>query len=202
MYVMENLILSSESKNVITAYIKDARLLKHEITILDEILEAISAENQAKLGWFNQFGPSIRHIHMNVHAYRKGLEFGFTQIEFGKYNWFARPEFLDKDDVILGNPHHYTQHSTIHLGRGPVGVWSYGLNYSYGLASGGYALSVFGHQFCSRQDALMAGLNDLKARMTKVVGSNDTTNYKQPIILATLDDIKKAQINAVQLALF
>jgi len=199
---MENLILNPESQNLITAYIKEARLLKHEKAILDEIMQAITAEDKAKLDWFRQFGPTIRHIHMNVHAYRKGLEFGFTQIEFGQYNWLAPHEFLDKEDVIFGNPTHYAQHSIVHLGRGPAGIWSYGLNCSYGLASGGYAISVFGYQFSNRHDALMAGINDLKERMTKVIGSNDTTNYKQPVILATLEAIKKAQINAVQLALF
>lgn len=202
MHVMENLILTPDSKNAITDYIGSARLLKHEVAILDEMLEAISAKDLLKLEWFSQFGPTIRHIHMNVHAYRKGLEFGFMEIEFGLYNWLARPEFPDKEDIILGNPKHYGQYSTIHLGRGPAGIWTYALNYSFGLASGGYTLSVFGYQFSNRQDALMAGLNDLKERMTKVVGSKDTTNYKQPIILATLDDIKKAQINVVQLTLF
>ncbi len=139
---------------------------------------------------------------MSVHAYCKGLEFSFMEIEFGKYNWFARPEFLDKEDIFLGNPHHYAEHSIIHLGRGPAGIWTFALNYSFGLAGGGSALSVYGKQFTNRQDALMTGLNELKDMMTKVIGHNDTTNYKQPIILATLNDIKKAQINAVQLALF
>jgi hypothetical protein len=203
MYVMENLILSPESKKAIIDYIKECRLMQHEKAIMQEIIAAVNSADQTKLDWFSQFGPSLRHIHMNVHAYRKGLEFGFTKIEFGQYNWFARPEFLEKEDIILGNPKHYAEHSIIHLGRGPAGIWTYALNYNYGLAAGGgYALSVYGKQFPNRQDALMTGLTDLKEMMTKVIGHKDTTNYKQPIILSNLESIKKAQVNAVQLALF
>lgn len=202
MYVMENLILSFESKNVITDYINQCHLARHEKAILEEIMEAVNGCDHTKLEWFSQFGPSIRHIHMNVHAYRKGLEFGFTEIEFGKYNWFERPEFLDKEDIILGNPNHYAEHSIIHLGRGPAGIWTYALNYSYGLASGGSALSVYSKQFTNRQDALITGLTELKIMMTQAIGNKDTTNYKQPVILATLNDIRKAEINMVQLTLF
>jgi len=46
------------------------------------------------------------------------------------------------------------------------------------------------------------GLNDLKAKMIARVGSTDTTNDKQPIILATLRDIGKAKIGMVQSTLF
>jgi len=38
--------------------------------------------------------------------------------------------------------------------------------------------------------------------MTKKIGSTDTTNDKQPVILATLRDIEKAQVGMVQLSLF
>jgi hypothetical protein len=202
MYVMENLILNPQSKKAITDYISESRLAKHERTILEEIMEAVVAAEHTKLDWFSKFGSTIRHIHMNVYAYRKGLEFGFTAIAFDKYNWFVRSEFLDKEDVILGNPKHYSEHSIIHLGRGPAGIWTYALNYSFGLGGGGSALSVYGKKFNNRQDAFICGLTELKSMMTKAIGHKDTTNYKQPIILATLNDIKKAEINTIQLALF
>ena len=38
--------------------------------------------------------------------------------------------------------------------------------------------------------------------MTEKIGSIDTLNDKQPVILATLRDINKAQISMVQLSLF
>jgi hypothetical protein len=76
------------------------------------------------------------------------------------------------------------------------------MNYSYGVAGGCYGLSVYGKQFKNRQDALRHSLNELKTMMTKKIGSTDTTNDKQPVILATLRDIEKAQLNMVQLSLF
>ena len=139
---------------------------------------------------------------MNLNAYRKGLEFGFTEIAFDQNGWFKRPQFLDQGDLSFGDSSRYGNHSTIHLGRGINSTWTYGLNYSFGCAGGGYGLSVYGKQFHSREAALNFALKDLKAMMTARVGSTDTTNDKQPIILATLRDIEKAQIGMVQLTLF
>lgn len=70
------------------------------------------------------------------------------------------------------------------------------------MAGGGSHITVYDKQFNSRQEALSAGLNDLKAKMTAVIGHTDTTNFKQSVILLTLNAIKQAQINSVQLALF
>lgn len=70
------------------------------------------------------------------------------------------------------------------------------------MCRGGYALSVYDKRFTYRQDAYIAALNDLKAKMTARVGSTDTTNDKRPVILATLRDIEKAKIAMVQLTLF
>ena len=139
---------------------------------------------------------------MNVHAYQKGLEFGYTEISFDKYGWFQRPLFLDKEDMIFGNPDKYSEHSIIHLGRGINGVWTYALNYSFGLAGGGCSLSVYGQQFRRREDALSAGMNELKNMMTAKLGNTDTSNYKQPVILMTLRDLAKMQIDRIQLSLF
>jgi hypothetical protein len=76
------------------------------------------------------------------------------------------------------------------------------MSYSFGCAGGGYALSVYDKKFNSRDQAYTAALNDLKSQMAAKVGSTDTTNDKQPIILATLRDIEKAQMEMVQLTLF
>ena len=38
--------------------------------------------------------------------------------------------------------------------------------------------------------------------MTEKLNHSDTTNYKQPIIMHTLRDVTKTQINMVQLTLF
>jgi hypothetical protein len=76
------------------------------------------------------------------------------------------------------------------------------MNYSYGVAGGCYGLSVYGKQFKTREAALKFALNDLKVMMTAKIGSTDTTNDKQPVILATLRDVEKIQISMVQLTLF
>lgn len=126
----------------------------YERNIFQEMITAIDAGNQTQLDWFRSFGDTFRSITMNVYAYRKGLEFGFTQISFDKYGWLIRPLFLDTEELGFGDTGRYGNYSTIKLGRGANGIWTYALSYSYGVAGGGYALSVYGKQFKNRMDAL------------------------------------------------
>lgn len=199
---MESIVLNLQSKNQITNYIADKHFMPYEAGIFKEMLTAIETKDQKQLDWFSSFGDSFRAITMNVHAYRKGLEFGFTEISYDQYGWFTRPVFLDKEELTFGDTSRYGNYSQIDLGHGPNGVWTYALHYSFETAGGGYGLSVYGKQFKMRQDALNFALDELKALMTKKIGSTDTTNDKQPIILATLRDIEKAQLGMVQLSLF
>jgi hypothetical protein len=199
---METLPLNLESKNEIIAYRDKNHLVQYEYRIFEELINTIENADLEKIAWFRQFGDAVRCITMNVHAYRKGLEFGFTEIAFDQHGWFKRPQFLDKENLIFGNPDRYSEHSIIYLGRGANHVWTYAVDYNFGTAGGGYHLSVYGKQFKSREDALSFGLNDLNGMMTDKLNNSDTSNYKQPIILATLKDISKAQVNLVQMSLF
>jgi hypothetical protein len=200
--IMESLVINLHSKNQISEYIADHRLMQYESEILNELISLIDNSDSTQLQRLNSFGDSYRAITMNLHAYRKGLEFGFTEIGFDQHGWFKRPVFLDTEDLPFGDTSRYGNHSTITLGRGINHTWTYALHYSFGCAGGGCGLSVYGKQFKSRESALTFALNDLKAMMAAKVGSTDTTNDKQPIILATLKDIEKAQLSMVQLSLF
>lgn len=199
---MESLVLNLESKNEIVSYMADNHFVAYERGIFNEMLTAIENRDQLQLDWLRSFGDSFRHITMNVYAYRKGLEFGFTDIAFDQYHWLKRPLWLDKETIQLGNGERHGEYSTIDLGHGLNGVWTYALHYSFGVAGGGYALSVYGKPFGSREAALTFALNELKEMMTKKIGSRDTLNDKQPVILATLRDIAKVQNALVQLSLF
>jgi len=199
---MKTLLLNPKSKDLLTEHRLKSHLMKHESAILDEMIAAAENETQTQLDWYSGFGDSIRSILMNVHAYRKGLEFGFTDIYFDKYSWLTRPGFLEVEDLIFGNPARYGEYSVIHLGRGISCVWTYALNYSFGTAGGGSALSVYGKQFGSRDEAYNFALAELKGMMMDKLNNTDTSNYKQTIILATLRDMTKAEINRIQLTLF
>ena len=139
--IMETLPVKLKSKNEIITYRDENHLVKHEYCIIDELITAIDNDDLDTLSWFSQFGDRIRCITMNVHAYRKGLEFGFTEIAFDQYGWFKRPEFLDKEDIRLGTSDRYGEFSVITLGRGENQTWTYALHYSFGTAGGGSALS-------------------------------------------------------------
>lgn len=140
---MENLILDLHSEKTVSDYQNENHLVKYEKEILNEILTAIQQSDTTQLAWFRQFCRSLRHITMNVYAYRKGIEFDFTEIGFDQYGWFTRPTFLDREDMVFGNPDRYSEHSTIHLGRGLNHIWTYTLNYSYGITGGGSFISVY-----------------------------------------------------------
>jgi hypothetical protein len=138
---------------------------------------------------------------MNVNVYRKGLEFGCAEISFSQCGWFVHPVCLDKEDLTFGDTSCYSNHSIIYLGRGINPIWTYAIDSNFGTA-GGYHLSVYGKQSQNREAALNFALAELKNMMVEKVGHKDTTNYKQPIILAILKDIEKAQLRVVQLSLF
>lgn len=199
---METFALNLQSKNQIIECLETNRFARHEREVLTEILDAVDQNDVELLEWYSQFGDSLRTIYMNVHAYRKNIEFGFTYIEFCDNGSFIRPAFLDKEEIIFGNSYHFSEHSTVTVGRGLNNIWTYGLHYSFGTAGGCYGLSVYGKQFKSRNEALIFGMNELKAMMTKKIGSTDTSNHKQHIINSTIKDIIKAQLNMVQLTLF
>jgi len=199
---MEKLVLNLQSKNQISDYIAEHHLMHYESQILNDLITAIDNDDLGQLQLLNSFGDCFRAITMNLDAYRKGLEFGFTEIDFDQHGWFKRPVFLEIEDLKFGDTSRYSNHSTITLGRGINHTWTYALHYSFGCAGGGYGLSVYGKQFKSRESALTFALNDLKLMMTTRVGSTDTTNDKQPIILATLRDIETAIIGLYQLTLF
>jgi len=200
--IMESLVLNLQSKHQISEYIAENHLMHYETAILNELIVAIDNNDLAQLQWINSFGDCFRAITMNLHAYRKGLEFGFTEIDFDQHGWFKRPAFLETEELKFGDTSRYGNYNTITLGRGINHTWTYALHYSFGCAGGGYGLSVYGKQYKNREAALTFALNDLKGMMTERVGSVDTTNDKQPIILATLRDIEKALIGMVQLSLF
>ena len=149
---MESLVLNPQSKNQLTNYIADNHLMPYELGIFKEMLKAVETGDQIQLDRFRSFGDSFRTITMNVYAYRKGLEFGFTEIRFDKYGWFTRPEFLDKEELTFGDTNRYGNHSLIYLGRGENHTWTYGMNYSYGVA-GVARTSFYGK---SKGDSLQA----------------------------------------------
>ncbi|MGF7082836.1 hypothetical protein [Mucilaginibacter sp. UYCu711] len=97
---MEKFTLTLRSKTAVKQY--DGAFMPYEKELLAEILTAIENKDANKLAWFNGFGDSLRAFIMNVYAYRKGLEFGFTDIKFDQYGWFKRPAFLDYDVVKSG----------------------------------------------------------------------------------------------------
>lgn len=199
---MENLQLNLQSKNEIITYMADNHFMAYEKDIFNEMLKAIEKRDQQQLDWFRGFGDSFRAITMNVHAYRKGLEFGFTEIAFDQYGWFKRPEWLEIEELTFGDARRFLDYSTITLGRGANNKWAYGLSCSYGCGGCSWGISVYNKKFNSRNETLTFALAQLKEMMTEKIDHSDTTNYKQSIIAATLRDIAKAQVNLLQLSLF
>lgn len=188
----------------ITDYLENNHHVNYERALLNELLDAIQKKDSNQMEWFMQFGDRLRVIVFNVNAYRKGLKFGFTEIDFDEYGWLKRPSFLEKEELKFGltDKDRYGNYSTITLGRGPNNSWAYGMSVSYGTAGSSSGLSVYDPIFKSREDALDNAIKNLKDMMIAKVGDKDTTNYNQKIILATLKGIDAMQVAKVQLTLF
>lgn len=199
---MEKLVLTVRSKDQIIAYRDNHSLIRYEPLILAEILAAAEAGNEELLSWFNGFGDCFRSIIMNVHAYRNGLEFGFTDISFDQYGWFTRPQFLEIEELVFGNEKRYGEHSTLKIGRGANTVWTNALSYSFGIAGGGSGLSVYGKQFGSREAPINEGILELKTMMNAKVGDSDHSNFNPQVIRGALNAIAKYEFETVQLVLF
>jgi len=115
---MEAIILNQLTESTVTDYIASNHLVKHERETLKEILDLIKENDHQQLEWFESFGSDIRHILMNVYAYRKGLTFGFTDIAFDQYGWLVRPKFLEYEVIKLGDTTNYNSYSEIRIDRG------------------------------------------------------------------------------------
>lgn len=192
---MEKFALTLKSQSAIDAYLADNHLMPYERDMMDELIAVIGQKDEKQLAWFAGFGDSFRQILMNVHEHRKALEFGFTEVSFNRYGWFAAPKFLDMEEITL-------EQSRIRLGRGLNFIWAYALSCNYGTAGDSGPLCVFCKKYPNREMALTAALAEMKAKMSKYVGHSDTTNYKQEVIGKTLKMISQAEIRLVQLTLF
>jgi hypothetical protein len=192
---MEKFALTLQSQNDISSYRAENHLTRYELELLAEIAGVIEKADAEALAWFAGFGDSFRQILMNVREHRKALEFGFTEIAFNQYGWFAAPKFLDFEEIKL-------EQSSIRIGRGPNGTWAYALSCNYGTAGSSGPLCVFCKKYPNREAALTAALMDMKSQMTKYLGNTDTMNYKQDVLQKTLKAIAACEVGMIQLTLF
>jgi hypothetical protein len=192
---MEKFALTLQSNTAIDEHIAGNHLMRYERDIMAEIVNAIEKGDADTLAWFAGFGDSFRQILMNVNEHRRALEFGFMEIAFNQYGWYAAPKFLDREVIKL-------EQSEIRIGRGPNGIWAYALSCNYGTAGSSGPLCVFCKKYPNHDIALTAALAEMKSQMTKYLGNSDTTNYKQDVLQKTLKAIAALEVSRVQLTLF
>ncbi|KLT64745.1 hypothetical protein [Pedobacter sp. BMA] len=120
------------------------------------------------------------------------------------YGWLRKPAFLDVQEIYLelAPKERYGTYSTITLGRGLNGIWTFGLFASFGTAGSSSGICVYGNAFPSKDQAQKYAADRLKQMMQSNIGSSDTKNYNQKVILATLKDLEKLEVSTIQLALF
>lgn len=199
---MEKFVLTLDSSTELTTYVLENFVTEDELEIVNEILETIKNRDKKQLKWFGKFGVSINHILRNVNHYRHAVEFGFDTIKLDQYGWFEKPVFLEREDLEFGKLPDSYNHSTVKIGKGLNGIWTYSLSYSFGIAGGSGPLSVFDPKFPSREAAIDAGIKELKELMLAKVGNPDTSNYNPKVIKRTLQDIENHICNSIQLSLF
>lgn len=173
-----------------------------EKMIYQELLASIAENDVEQLEWFSQFGTSVYRIVYNVVYYRNCIRYGFEQIHIDKYGWLQRPVFFDEEIFILGNPERYSEQSSITIGRGLNGLWTYGLSYNFGCAGGGYCICVTHQAYADADTAKAAAIAELRQRISAKKGNTDTMNYNQQVIRQTLRDIEALEVSRLQLSLF
>lgn len=199
---METITINLLTEASINDYMSTTNMVKCEVGILNEMLDLLKKNDSEKLDSFASFGDDIRHIIMNVNAYRRGLDFGFTEIEFDQYGWFVRPQFLDFEVIKLGDTKNYNSYSEIRIGRGPNHVWTYALSYGFGTAGSSSNISVYDRPYKDRETALNAALIELKDVMQAKVGNSDRSNYNPQIIATTLKAVSEYKYKDSQMTLF
>src|ERR1700761_932150 len=127
---MEKFALTLHSQPAIDDYLAERHLMPYEKKIMAEISEAIAAGDGDQIAYFAGFSDSFRAILMNLNHHRKALEFGFTEIAFTQYGWFAAPGFLELEVFKF-------ERSEVKIGHGPNGLWAYANWSDYGCAGGG-----------------------------------------------------------------
>lgn len=172
---MEKFALTLQSRPAIDAYLAGGTTAS-ERGLLNELSLAIAAGDVEKVNWFAGFGDYLRQILLNVSDYRKGLEFGFTEIAFNQYGWFAMPKFLDYEEIEF-------EQSSIRIGRGPNVTWAYALCCRYGVAGASGPLCVYCKKYPAREACLDAALAELKADMLKYIGSKTPNKTKKKVPL-------------------
>ncbi|MET3114844.1 hypothetical protein AAKU52_002584 [Pedobacter sp. CG_S7] len=192
---METMKLDQLTETAIKDYIEKYNLVKFERELLDEVLETVREKDIDRLAWYASFGKDLRHIINNIYAYRRGLNFGFTEISFDQNGWINRAEFLDRENIVLAN-------SEIRLGRGKNNLWIYTLDYSFGTCGSASPLTVYDKPYPNRETALNTALNELKEIMQVKVGNTDRGNYNPSIIAATITAVTTYKYKDLQMALF
>jgi hypothetical protein len=192
---METMKIDQLTETAIKDYIEKYNLVKFETEILDELLQTVRDNDNDRLGWYATFGKDLRQITNNLYAYRRGLNFGFTEVSFDQNGWINRAEFLDREKIIFAN-------SEIRLGRGKNNLWIYTLDYSFGTCGSASPLTVYDKPYTDRETALNTALNELKEIMQLKVGNTDRGNYNPSIIAATITAVTTYKYKDLQMALF
>jgi len=165
----------------------------------DDLLNA----NFDRLSFWKQLGDSVYKQIRNRNNYEKAKILGYNEISLDEYGWLHRHELNDIEDIFFPSKEDaYRCDNYITLGRGVNQLWVYGLHYSFGAAGGGYIPCVFCKPYPSREAALFAAVDDLKAKFNDASHKNDPTNFNQKKIKDVLKVINEFTVKSNQLVLF
>jgi len=182
-------------------YIRPFELRHYGHLILEYRNDLIKADFD-KIAFWQQFGECTRKRIENRHHHQKACLFGFTEVKLDEHGWFERPELNDIEHILFEtNQDRYYCNNYVTVARGNNQIWTYSVHYDLGSASGGYAPCVFGQIFQSRDEAINAGIDELKARHIRASKRIDTA-YNQSLINAVLKSIEKYKADQQQLSLF
>lgn len=172
---------------------------KAERVIIDAVKSAFNDGSQLKDVYLS-FGPTARHIVMNLNHYQHNLKFGFVHKELDAYNWLKRGVF--QVERIEFETSSEKSNPYIEIGKSPNGKYAFGFSYSTGCNGSGSSVDVFGEPINTRNECFDIAIAHAEKWFKSCLNRNDPTNYNETLINQVLRSIEKIKCESSQLALF
>lgn len=175
-----SLPLTKQNKRVLKSAYKQVMETNEDAETTLEYLNAIRHANGIKLAFFQSFGSYARQQIMNVHEYRLGLRFGFSEVKFDEHGWLDNRSWTIEETVEFRVKKDKACCNFVTIAQGPNGCWAWGYSANHGSGSGGgFAPSVFDGCFPDRESCLTSAVNHLKLNLERTIVH--AKSYPSPI---------------------
>ena len=136
---------------------------------------AVRSQDIALLRKFAMFGTEIRKQIENLIEYKRGLLYGFNDIEFNEYGWLKRAEFVLIKEISFKIKEDKLIYNHLKIFKGKNENLTFGIHYIGPTFGGFIGANVFDDPFETEQKCINAGLLVLKNIFVGYVNSSHSS---------------------------